>query len=636
MVRALLRELLQVDVLDPLAEDRDPVFGELEEHYVDVCGALPYNEVREDRAMNRAESTVSPLTIAYSYIRFSHPSQAEGDSLRRQTEYAAAYCGRRGWQLDTSLTLFDLGVSAFRGKNAAVGCLRTFLDAVEFGRVLPGSALIVENIDRISRQGIDEGYDLIKKILKAGVRIVTLSPEREYDRESVRKLTSGALELQLYLERAAEESERKSVRVGEAWGQKRKAARKNGTVETTRVPAWLEVIGRERIGKHARGGSFRILPKRASVVRLLFKLANSGHGLSLIVKRLTAKKVPTWGRGHKWSKAYVRKILTGRAVLGEYQPKKHGKAEGAPVKDYYPAVVDEKEWDRAQGALASRRDKPGRVGRKSVSLFSGLLWDARSQERLLIAWQTQGSGKARRKVRALVPAGSLDGRAKAVTFNYAIFETAVLSFLKEIKVADVVGKEVATESAAIELELADIRQKRARLVARIVAGADLPELEEASRQLHDREAALQKELASARQKEANPQGAAWQEAQTLIDVAADEAGFLRLRGLVRTIVDKIWVLVEVRGADRLAWVQLNFAAGGCRHYLIRYRTGGFNREGFWQAKSFRADDFTGRTMMEVDLADKHCADCMGGELQSMLDDIDVIFRKYEKRPTAKP
>ena len=117
-------------------------------------------------------------TIVYSYIRFVQCPQfrPEGDSVRRQSERAAEYCQRRGWVLDETLTLRDLGVSAFKGSNAAVGNFRTFLDAVQEGRVVPGSVLLVESFDRISRQGIDEGYDLIKSILKAGVKIVTLSP----------------------------------------------------------------------------------------------------------------------------------------------------------------------------------------------------------------------------------------------------------------------------------------------------------------------------------------------------------------------------------------------------------------------------------------------------------------------------
>src|SRR5262249_12827132 len=157
---------------------------------------------------------------AYSYVRFSTPEQAQGDSLRRQTELAEDYCRRRGWTLDATLSLRDLGVSAFRGDNALNGNLRTFLDAIKRELVPPGSALIVESFDRIKRQGIDEGYELVKKIIKAGVRIVTLYPEREFDVSATKSLTKGALEIQLILERAAEESERKSVRLQAVWGEK--------------------------------------------------------------------------------------------------------------------------------------------------------------------------------------------------------------------------------------------------------------------------------------------------------------------------------------------------------------------------------------------------------------------------------
>ena len=68
---------------------------------------------------------------AYSYIRFSTPQQALGDSLRRQTEKAAKYAVEHGLTLDTELNLSDLGVSAFRQSNAKKGALRVFLDALE-------------------------------------------------------------------------------------------------------------------------------------------------------------------------------------------------------------------------------------------------------------------------------------------------------------------------------------------------------------------------------------------------------------------------------------------------------------------------------------------------------------------------
>jgi DNA invertase Pin-like site-specific DNA recombinase len=58
---------------------------------------------------------------AYSYVRFSTPDQAKGDSYRRQTEAASEYAHANNLELDTELTFTDLGVSAFRGANAKTG-----------------------------------------------------------------------------------------------------------------------------------------------------------------------------------------------------------------------------------------------------------------------------------------------------------------------------------------------------------------------------------------------------------------------------------------------------------------------------------------------------------------------------------
>jgi hypothetical protein len=56
--------------------------------------------------------------VAYSYLRFSSPQQATGDSIRRQTD------NRENWlaahptvSLDTSLKMTDAGRSRFRRKN---------------------------------------------------------------------------------------------------------------------------------------------------------------------------------------------------------------------------------------------------------------------------------------------------------------------------------------------------------------------------------------------------------------------------------------------------------------------------------------------------------------------------------------
>jgi DNA invertase Pin-like site-specific DNA recombinase len=98
--------------------------------------------------------------IAYSYIRFSSDAQAKGDSFRRQTELSRAYCIQNDLSLDEHLNLKDLGVSAFRSKNLESN-LGKFLEAIQTGYVKPGSFLIVESLDRLSRDNISTALKLL-------------------------------------------------------------------------------------------------------------------------------------------------------------------------------------------------------------------------------------------------------------------------------------------------------------------------------------------------------------------------------------------------------------------------------------------------------------------------------------------
>jgi DNA invertase Pin-like site-specific DNA recombinase len=54
----------------------------------------------------------------------------------------------------------DAGLSAFDGSNITRGKLGRFLDDVQAGRIPRGSSLIVESLDRLSRQGIIESTDI--------------------------------------------------------------------------------------------------------------------------------------------------------------------------------------------------------------------------------------------------------------------------------------------------------------------------------------------------------------------------------------------------------------------------------------------------------------------------------------------
>lgn len=115
---------------------------------------------------------------AVSYVRFSSHKQERGDSLRRQEAARDAWLARHpGVVLDTSLTLADLGVSAFRGKHRADDktALWHLLRAVESGRVTPGTFLVVESLDRLTREELGDAFELVLGLVNRGIRIVQLS-----------------------------------------------------------------------------------------------------------------------------------------------------------------------------------------------------------------------------------------------------------------------------------------------------------------------------------------------------------------------------------------------------------------------------------------------------------------------------
>jgi DNA invertase Pin-like site-specific DNA recombinase len=500
---------------------------------------------------------------AYSYGRYSSGQQAKGRSEDRQDQGALAWCKRHGFELDTGTVYFDKGTSAFRGKHRAAGSpLRAFLDDVEAGRIARGSTLILENLDRLSRENPWDAVPLLCQIVNAGVDVATLSPsEFTYARNG--DLT-GLILAVVEFGRGHSESKSKSDRLADVWAERKRRAREENGIITRRLPAWV----REHQGELVP------VPERVVIVKRIFALAVAGRGLHEIVKTLTGEKVGPWGRGGSWNKAYVLKILSGRAVLGEHQPRKNGKPDGPQLADYYPRVIDHETWEKAQAALRDRRDRtPGRIGPKVANLFSNLLVDARTGGRVLIGHQTQGPKGRRRRRRMLVPAGALEGRERSVTLPYDVFEAAVLSLLREVTPADVTGSAAAPKSTLLAVEAAALESRMKALEAELDAGDDVPLLARKVREWDARLQAVLRQLAAARQEEDNPAPALLAEAQTLLDVAVDEPRRLRLRSLLSQLVESVHVLIVPRKkpSAKLCAVQIFFRRGTARTFLVYYR-----------------------------------------------------------------
>lgn len=297
---------------------------------------------------------------AYSYVRFSTAEQLKGKSLERQTEAAVVYAAQHGLTLDTSLSLKDLGVSAFRGKNASSGALKIFLDRVADGTVPRGSFLLIETFDRMSRESAYDAQFTLQSIINEGVTVVTLTDSKQYSVEIMRSDPMSLIYSILLMSRSHEESATKSKRVADAWARKRQKLREGETL-TAHTPKWIRV----RRLKDLRPGEQRkveLIPSRAKLVREMFELCLKGVGASKIAGMLNDRNVPCWSGSRFWHQTYVRRCLLNRAAIGELQPAR-GKVEGRkrlreldgpPIKDYWPPIISESMFDQAQQLIKAR------------------------------------------------------------------------------------------------------------------------------------------------------------------------------------------------------------------------------------------------------------------------------------------
>jgi DNA invertase Pin-like site-specific DNA recombinase len=358
----------------------------------------------------------------------------KGDSLRRQTKMSEAFAAEHGLTLRPGYT--DFGVSGFRGKNRDRGALRRFLDAVEDHRIARGSWLLVESLDRLSRDRVGEALPEFLSLLKRGIIIATLQDRRIYDHKSVDDPLQlvGSL---IVMARAHEESAMKSHRTKEAW----KARRENGKKQAL-CPAWLKLS--------PNGQSYEPIESRVRTLNEIFEMSANGIGTFSIARILNERGEPPFstklegkpraGReGRGWHAASVLDLLSHRGVLGELQPynrEGHNKVpDGDPIRGHYPIVIDPALFTRAQAA----RKKTGKKGRKGTAhsnLLGSLGVCARCGGPMRL---THGARQTRLYLRCgNASSGIADGKCSvgSTYFNATSVEIQILQHVQEYRLSE--------------------------------------------------------------------------------------------------------------------------------------------------------------------------------------------------------
>lgn len=275
------------------------------------------------------------MPTAYSYIRFSSDQQQHGASLARQEGMVGKWLVANPDYQRSTQRFEDLGISGYKGKHLdnAFGRL---LAAIESGAIKAGDCILIEAIDRAGRLDPFDMIEVIGRIVKAGVDIVTLDDGNKYDHKSA--ISNHLFLLVAKVQQAHQYSDTLSRRVKDAYARKRAKAAK-GEFTERRTPLWLENTGTE----------VRLVEDVAPFIVQVFQDYADGIGERRILARIRGKHPLL----ETLNPTTIKKWLKNPTAIGRWQPWPVDGVEQSPIEDVYPAVVSKELWYRVQKQLAS-------------------------------------------------------------------------------------------------------------------------------------------------------------------------------------------------------------------------------------------------------------------------------------------
>jgi DNA invertase Pin-like site-specific DNA recombinase len=251
-----------------------------------------------------SNAVCAPASRVFSYERVSSTKQGQGSGLQRQSASAAAWCEAQGLVLDQELSLIDSGRSAFKGDHLH-GALGRFLALAQAGELGTDPILLVEALDRLSRQEALDALDtILQGLIRSGVRIITLEDGAEYSRRTLRDDASRLIVLVVKVQAAYEYSRRLAMRITDTWNRTRERLR-DGVIDRPAIfrPAWCDWDGAQFT-----------LNSYAAVIREALALLRD-HGSNAVARMLNEQGTTSPG-GKAWTRAGVELLLKDPRIWG--------------------------------------------------------------------------------------------------------------------------------------------------------------------------------------------------------------------------------------------------------------------------------------------------------------------------------
>jgi DNA invertase Pin-like site-specific DNA recombinase len=511
---------------------------------------------------------------AYSYCRFSTKIQKLGDSERRQLDKCKAWCLDHHVELDESLG-GDVGVSGFRGRNSAKGVLATFLGLVKGSErtIKTGSILLIENIDRLSRQNWYDAFSLLQEIVEAGITLAVIDDHQEYSLASLKEQPHQMYVLLGNMQRANAESQHKSERITQKWGQIHSLIRAKDYEGLSRLPQWKGGVHPNWLKWVGGKKGYDLDPPKAAIMRRVVKMSLAGMGAKKIAATFNREGIPSISKRTKtWDQATIGNFQRSRTLLGEHQicrldDQRRQIPVGEPVKGFYKPLLDVETFNRLQAVLVRHsQTKRGRTG--FTNLFGRLLLSGHDGATMTLT-QKQG-------YKYLRSSQNIKGLSEAKqTFPYFIFESHFLKWISEVPLSRL-NDSTTNEAEVIEGTLLEVQARIGKLSASIMKlhPDKIEHVASALADLTGEESALKDQLQAARIKTYAPQINTADIAKVLkqLEVATPEQKDeirSKLRMAISSIVREIRLYIYISGAARVAIVHTKFLNGSDKVFLVR-------------------------------------------------------------------
>ena len=406
---------------------------------------------------------------AYSYQRFSSTRQKKGDSTRRQNNAALEFC--KSHKLTLVDTFRDDGISAFKGKNFSnESALGEFLRLVENGTVQQGSVLVVENMDRLSRQSILPCLAKFSEIISKGVSIGVISQNRIFD---VKSVTDNPMELILVLvefARANNESQTKSTRSKSVIQSKIERVKTGEKIWFgVQKPSWVVSL---------KDGKFMLDETKVALVRDIFTRYLRGQSCNNIANELNVAKVSTLRNmlNGIWTNSTVAELLRNKNAIGWFG------INDQEFDNYFPAIISPADYKKVQTRLdINVKNRGGSKYGLVRNLYKGLAYCAECGQVLELKLGSYRDVKGGLNHYAQYICRGVkqhtgctnEGRVAVSSVELAIFESVLFKHPRELSKEDTHLD--ISQLKDLENELAKVQLTIDRL-AEMVADGDLQEV----------------------------------------------------------------------------------------------------------------------------------------------------------------